>query len=875
MLIIREMFLRVLSLFAFICFFLVYSTSFAFDISSMNAMQGVTAKADSFEVIGDNMVAYGNIFVRKGDLIVYADKAIFNNTNKMLELSGNVRFLKMVRSRQEIEYWDLKKLEKDPNIKIKVVGTVMTTTGRQMLVVDAVREALSWQGDKAIGSMTTGIFQLGGFQANLGGWTVAADGALRKADGSLVIPNAEMSPCPDFMEGHSVYSVKSKTVEAFPSGDQPSNLTSSNDNTPDANNYHMWAYNNMLYIGELPVLWLPVLYKPPKRDLGTWAITGGSSSSYGVYVQTTNSWTLSDTPDLMIGTTNMLDYYSKRGFGFGNATTVSTPTSKTETFAYMINDQDANYSLPNNSRYAPLNPTRYDVDIKNMTHITDRLDFRGRFNSLSDMYFLNDYNSQLFYTDPEPATYADVSYQFDRAALDLTFRPQVNLWAPTVEQLPALQLTVPRQELWNNFYYQGQSSVGWYDMQWGKFRTSRANMGLGNGVEPASYDAGRFDTVNFLYYPLNLKDVNIIPRAGFRFTGYSNSSSIAISDQQLNQNLSVEAPEQNSTANVVNYNNKGGAAGRVIPEFGLNLNTKASRSWDNVKNAFWDMNGLRHVTQPYVDYTYLTPLGTDRKYIYYFDDIDRIDTQNFTRVGIDNRLQTRRGGWKSAQSYTWASMSNYQDLLFNTDSRIDEPNGTIKNLGDFGNIINITPTSDLNFNITALVDGGRLWSGTDVNNCISSSNIGSTWTFADGWSINPSWAYTSDDSTNPTYSMGNMMAQVESGTYFQRTFTDSSYLNTNLNFKINDRTTGILSISRDFVNNMTPNAGITLTRDLPCSLQIILNASVSQKKNNNGSSSDTQNSLSATLQFTSTPTYEITPRESLFPNDALDEPSVY
>ncbi len=878
----RGMFLRGLYLFAFASFFLAPFSSPAFDIDTMNTMEGVTAKADSFEVIGDNMIAYGNIFVRKDDLIVYADKAIFNNTNKMLEITGNVRFIKMVRSRQEIEYWDLKKLEKDPNIKIKVVGTVMTTTGRQMLVVDTIRESLSWQGDRAIGSLTTGIFHLGAFQADLGGWIVAADGALRKANGELVIHDAEMSPCPSFMEGHSLYSVESKTVEAFPSGDQPSNLTGVNkDASPDVNNYHFWAYNNILYIGELPVLWLPVLYKPPKQALGTWGITGGNSSAYGTYVQTTNDWTLIDTPDLKIGTTNMLDYFSKRGFGFGNATTVSTPNSKTETFAYMIDDYDANYSLPeagngySKSRYSPLSPTRYDVDIKNMTHITDRLDFRGRFNSLSDIYFLNDYYSNLFYTDPEPATYADLSYQFDRAALDLTFRPQINQWSPTVEQLPTLQLTIPRQEIWNNFYYQGQSSVGYYDMQWGQFRNSRASMGLGNGVEPADYDAGRFDTVNFLYYPLNLKNFNLIPRAGFRFTGYSNSSSIPISDEQLNANISVEAPEQNSNATVVNYNNKGGAAGRFIPEFGLNLNTKISRSWDDIKNAFWDINGIRHVAQPYVDYTYLTPMGTDRKYLYYFDDIDRIDTQNFMRFGVDNRLQTRRGGWKSSQSYTWASMSNYLDLLFNTDSRINEPNGSIKNLGDFGNIINITPTEDLSFNLTALIDGGRLFSGTDLNNCVSTANIGGTWTFADGWSINPNWAYTSEDNSNPTYSMGSMMEQVESGTYFQRKFTASSYLNTNLNFKINDRTAGVISVSRDFDSNMWPDVGITLTRDLPCCLQLVLNASISQSEENDRSGIQEEHNISASLQFTSTPTYEISPRESLIPDDTLEEPFIY
>jgi len=845
-------------------------------IDSLNAIQGVTAKADSFDVIGDNMVAYGNVFIRKGDMIIYADKAVYNNTNKIADLSGNVRFTRIVKSRQEIEYWDLRRLEKDPNVKLKVVGTVMDPTGRQKLVVDVIAEVVSWRGDKAIGDMGTGVFQTGSFEGNFGGWTVVADGATRKADGSLVIPDAEISPCPDFVEGHSVYSFKSSLVDAYPSGDTPSNLTHTQ-YAPNVDTYHFWAYNNIIYVGDVPVFWLPVMYKPPKRDLGFWNFNAGVSSNYGFFIQNTNSWALYDSPDLKVNTTNMLGYYTKRGFGFGNYTDISTAASKTESFIYMINDMDPNYSPPIDSRYYPLNSFRYDFDIKNMTHITDRLDFRGRFNALSDLYFLNDYYQNWFFTDPEPPTYANLSYQFDRLSADLTFRPKINSFAPTVQEFPTLKLTTPRQEIWKNIYYQGQTSIGYYDMQWASFNRSRASYvpPLGNGVDVTGYSSGRLDTVHFAYYPLNLEGFNLIPRAGLRLTGYTNSSSIPISDDQLMDNLSTQAPEANSGATVVNYNNSGGAAGRIIPEFGLTLNTKFSRSWDNAKNAFWNMNGIRHVFQPYVDYTYLQPFGTDRKYLYYFDDIDRIDTQNFMRFGLDNRLQTRRGGWKSSQSYNWASMTNYLDVLFNTDSRIGEPPGTFNNIGDFGNIINITPNEKLNFNLTTIIDGSRLFSGTDIANCLSTVNVGGTWEFADGWSINPNWVYTRNNSTNPTFSMGSMMEQVESGTYFQRSFADSSYLNTNLNFKINDRTSGVITVSRDFYNGYWPNVGLTLIRQLPCNIQLTVNTSLSQNVNTNGVGTYTNASVSVAVQFTPAPVYEISPRESLLPEDALDEPFIY
>ena len=96
-----------------------------------------------------------------------------------------------------------------------------------------------------------------------------------------------------------------------------------------------------------------------------------------------------------------------------------------------------------------------------------------------------------------------------------------------------------------------------------------------------------------------------------------------------------------------------------------------------------------------------------------------------------------------------------------------------------------------------------------------------------------------------------------------------------MNFTINDRTKGVFTVSRDFYNNMWPNLGITLYRDLPCSLQLVLNASISQSYNNDRDGTQTDHNISASLQFTAQPAYEITPRESLLPEDTISEPYSY
>lgn len=850
--------------------FLFYTLpSLAFDIDSLKAIQGLDAKADSFEYIGDNMVAYGNIFVRKGDIIFYADKAIVNNTNKNIEISGNVNFFNLVRARKEMEYWEVRKLEKDPNIKIKVVGTVMTPSGRQMLIVDTISQVLTWHGDKAMGNLITGVFEFGTFQANMGGWTVVGAKATRKSDGEIVIKDASVSPCSTYLEGHSVYSLNSAEVNAFPSGNDTSSdqITPLNSSAANLNNYHFWAYNNVLYIGNLPVFWLPVIYKPPPNRMGNWTFTYGNSTQFGGYVQTTNNWDLWDTPDLKISTSNLLDYYSIRGFGYGNATEVTTPNSVTQSFLYGINDNIPDYNAPNSSRFKPFNPYRYDIDVRNFTHLSDRLDFRGRFAQLGDEYFLYDYFKNIANVDPAPPTYANLDYQFDWGALSANLRPQTYNWYTTAQELPKLQLNIPRQELFANIYYQGQTQVSYLDQRWTQFRKKRAS-GL---PDPANYKGWKFDTVNFAYYPIQMDVFSLIPRAGFRLTGYNKHSDTAVSDNDLSNMIAVSQPESTSAVTFSNYDTNGGATARVIPEFGTNLNTKASQSWEGVKNAFWDMNGLKHVTKPYVDYTFLTPSQKRDHILYFNDDIDLIDTQNFVRTGIDNKLQTRRGGWKSSQAYTWAQMHNYLDFLFNTDSRKDEPNGAIKNLGDFGNTITITPMQDITLNAQILVDAGRML-GSNFETCLTSFNTGGTWNFADGWGFTGNYYSSTDNKTNSTYSMGSLEQQIQSGTFFQRMYQKSSYINTGLNFKINDRTKGNFNIQYDFFQNMYPGAGVTLTRDLPCNLQVVVNANANQRTNNSGNGQATYCDFSASLQFTSAPVYEITPRENLLPNDIIEEP---
>ncbi len=94
---------------------------------------------------------------------------------------------------------------------------------------------------------------------------------------------------------------------------------------------------------------------------------------------------------------------------------------------------------------------------------------------------------------------------------------------------------------------------------------------------------------------------------------------------------------------------------------GAELSTKASRFYPDASSKWLELDGLRHIVQPSLNYVFVPSpnkkpsdlpgyeyeLTTSRLLPIMYPDynsIDQIDAQNALRVGLRNRLQTRRNG---------------------------------------------------------------------------------------------------------------------------------------------------------------------------------------------------------------------------------------
>ncbi len=657
------------------------------------------AQADSWEWIGGTMVFSGNIRIPFRDMIFYCDRVIYDTENNDIELIGNVQVHRVVKSSHVVPVEEYQRLLGRANISVKLTGYVIDPLGGRQLNIDVWIPGESICAETVTGNLDTGWFQFTGLTCDFGSFLASAARGERTPDGIVELEDVEFSTCEYLNNNKSHYSLGASHATVKPH--QTGYDGRRNYNT-DKDEHSILAWNCTLRVYGIPIFWLPMFYKPKDQTLGLFQLVVGKSGDFGYFVSASRKFVLSDYP--LVSVRPRVDWFQKRGIGYGATGEVVSENSKTDLFAYGIHDRKPYDSSKVEEYRLKIPKDRYSFHISNVTHISPRLDFRGLFNYSSDYYFLRDYKRDDFDGNPEPPTYAALEYEGDRFSLSLAARPQVNNFYSTVQQLPSLILNIPRQEIFGTgLYYQGQHSIEYLSLHWRDFdrRIYEENeYGFYREIKnPRDYDTFRFDSVNFLYYPVNLFGVlNIVPRAGIRLTDYTRSSKYPVHDDDIGRMINTTRPESLAIDSFTNYDNKGGNRFRVVGELGAEASMKFYRTWQNVRSPFLNLDGLRHVAEPYVNYTFITNPTVADKYLYYFDEIDRIDETNFIRFGIRNRLQTRRGSATAPTICNWFTMDNYWDIFFKTESGQSHA-------GDIGTMLTFTPgngfsmSADVSINI--------------------------------------------------------------------------------------------------------------------------------------------------------------------------------
>lgn len=783
-------------------------------------------RADRWNVVGKNIMVSGNIRIPADGMELTADRAVINMENRDIEAAGNVRLQRWQSQTSALTPAELDRIRKQENVVTEVLSVQGDLLGEQKLLIKITSLEQSFYASRLSGNLTTGYFRFDNFSLRSGMLVCRAKSAERRPDGVIEAQEAEVSSCSFLEQNNAHHSITAGKIILTP---RETEFYDKDSIVKKMGAYEISLVNGAVRISGIPVLWLPVFYKPEDFSLNLFSLRVGKDGDWGTYILMSKTFHLSDYPAAKVVLHG--DYYSKRGFGAGLSGSIQSEQSRTNFFAYSIRDTHP-YESDNYDSYRLRVPhDRYDFRISNITHITPRLDFRGAFEYSSDLYFVRDFFVDRYNTNPHPATFAALEQQFDHFSASVYYRPRVNDFYTVSERLPEVRLDIPRQEIFGtNIYYQGDMQAGNNSMKWIKFdsKHNKINNNLINN-RFRNYDAFRFDTTHFLYFPIRLDWLTVVPRAGFKLTAYSDTSENTVSSRDLLQMFLAADPECITNYTFNNYDTDGKSKVRTIGELGIEASTKIHNTWSDIRIPAMKIDGLRHILRPYLNYTYLDNPSVSRDHLLYFDDIDRIEKQHFIRVGMENRLQTRQGN-NTVQNIL--SIENYCDFYFNDRDGYGSVE-KFNRLGDFCTILTTSPLKGLTLSASFNIDmgdnngdlpevnrRGRLAGHPGVNaKWLNRCYASLTYNITEDVIFNLSYLYKRPYTTRSTYSMGSTLHQFDAGGYFDKYFDDheeSVYFGISMPLTADKRLKGAVRCSYDIYDGSYSSIDFMLIKTFHC-----------------------------------------------------------
>ena len=515
--------------------------------------------------------------------------------------------------------------------------------------------------------------------------------------------------------------------------------------------------NSVAYFGDVPFFWFPYLVQY-QRDAGSSVdVSVGSVSRLGIYALGAYRFAITDK---LKGEIN-LDYYGRRGWAGGAAASYETPGIGTDhpktavsLRGWYINDRG--YQIYEGTEERPANaapprgrywfPYSHNTTIMKGGNRTDSdrapqfddpsFSSRSKINVLSDAYVTQDFFADDYIRDQQPNTFLDAMYQDPNFTVTANARTQINNLFQTQQQKPSAKIEFKRQFIPGTYdqeeflknpdghpglAYEGESSVSYLGTQWNQV------------ANQTDYTAIRYDTYHQLLYPRQYFDwLNFTPRAGIRGTVYTRS------------NLAPGDALQN-TASGSGYNVGNNASlsdtslFRYVFNLGADLSTKVHSTWNDVKQKAWAIDGLRHVMEPFVNFSYVPRPNVRPTDFAGFDNrvnstqsqplnptlynsIDSIDQLLVVRPGLMNRILTKRDG-QPYELANWKIYGDYQPVRptlpgLNTEF-VEVPETVNSDFPQIYNELNVMPVPWWT---------GTLGASTAVSgNGYNSINLGSRW----------------------------------------------------------------------------------------------------------------------------------------------------
>jgi LPS-assembly protein len=433
-------------------------------------------------------------------------------------------------------------------------------------------------------------------------------------------------------------------------------------------NDHVVFQNVTFYVGGVPVFWWPYLYQS-LTDAFSFSIAPADLSSWGPSLLTQVTFPITDDIKGRV----RLDYRGRRGVAIGFESDVDygkDNSSNLKLKTYYLDDQNPLIN-PTALPRKDVPSDRYRLSLQDRTNFTSDIYGIVDVTKLSDPFVMQDFYQSEFRINPVPDNVVAVAKTDPFYTITAITRFQANDFFEQTERLPEVVMDIKRHALFGGpIFYEGETGIA--DLH--------RNFAEGSGFE--DYSTTRVDTFHQLLYPSTYFGwLSIVPQTGFRATYYGDTRDLGKTLFTANDNPLVPAfilPDPTPTNPIVDA----GSGVRTVVNSGVEASFKMSRSWEDVQSRTLGLDGLLHVVQPFTDFSYVRESGINPAAVLEFDrfepstqlrpidfpdftSIDSIASWTVWRLGVRNRLETRRDD----VTVTWFELETFADI--NIDNPYD------------------------------------------------------------------------------------------------------------------------------------------------------------------------------------------------------------
>ena len=565
-------------------------------VKTSEAPLDVSAKTMEYDRPAHLIHAMGDVVVRRDEMELRADRMTVNMLTHGIAATGNVVFTRTIT----------------PTPSRGGAGTATPTNA----AAASPRQISEWRGDTLFYNYETREWRSGSFTSFFDPFYVRSASS-STANGEYLLENGTMTTCTNDPSGCH-YSIHCSQIRVR-QGDR------------------IAGRNAVVWLGPVPIFYVPYWYRSFDRSVGISA-DAGYRGSWGYFLDTTTKYWIA--PDLR-GATEV-DYRTSRGPGVGQEVGWIVTNGQGRVYGYYTHDEEPNGDYNGENR-TDVDPERYRLRFQHAQGLTDRDYILADINYLSDPYVVEDFFRTEYRGGFQPQNNLSLTHRGDAFSAGVSLYKRLNDFYTAVDRLPEANLDVFRTRLGDSpFYYESRNSAAFLQKLWAEDESDSRD----------DYSAARIDSSHMLYYPTRqFGFLNVIPRAGYRATYYSETVTRMTTNQvtTLLVTNSIPGPGGSPTimvtsetrTNDVTVVTPEGSGVRSLVELGVETSFRAFKVLDAGETIFG--TGLRHIVEPYANYTFVPEPNLTPGRLYQFDTVDTLDKNDSVRFGLRNQLQTKIG----------------------------------------------------------------------------------------------------------------------------------------------------------------------------------------------------------------------------------------